>query len=113
MSLNLELSTRPVMIERDAVERLPATSRTAEALGDLAAGFARRWIWSKLASYQDILLRSPPARRPAAFGGGGRYLILIVTLGVSRRCMLFKNRHAGYVPYVMLGLLTWQFISER
>jgi ABC-type polysaccharide/polyol phosphate export permease len=107
MSLNLLIRDRPAAI-REKIELLPASSRTAEGLGDLAAGLSRSWIWTKLA-YHDIKLRY----RGSVLGPFWvtlTNLILIVALGTIYST-LFQVNTAEYVPYVMTGLLVWQFVS--
>lgn len=108
MSVNVSLSDRPVAADRYAIEELPKASRSAEALTDFKAGFSRRWIWSKLA-YQDIKQRYRGSLL-GPFWVTLTNLILIVALGMIYST-LFNVDPAEYVPYVMLGLLVWQFIS--
>jgi len=88
---------------------LPAPrSRLSEAMTDLAAGLNRSWIWSRLA-YQDIKLRY----RGSVLGPFWvtlTNLILIVSMGVIY-ARLFHVDAKTYVPYIMMGILVWQFIS--
>jgi ABC-type polysaccharide/polyol phosphate export permease len=88
---------------------LPAApSRLREAVTDLCAGLSRSWIWTRLA-YQDIKLRY----RGSVLGPFWvtlTNLIMIVTMGVIY-ARLFHIDTATYVPYIMTGLLIWQFIS--
>ena len=88
---------------------LPAPpSRFSEAVSDLTAGLARSWIWSRLA-YQDIKLRY----RGSVLGPFWvtlTNLIMIATMGAIY-AQLFHIDPASYVPYIMVGILTWQFIS--
>ncbi len=89
-------------------ELLPAASRTAEALSDLFAGFTRTWMWSALA-YQDIKLRY----RGSLFGPFWitfTNLVLLVAMGTIYAA-LFKMETSTYIPYLMTGLLVWQFLS--
>ncbi|HWB49853.1 MAG TPA: ABC transporter permease [Stellaceae bacterium] len=83
-------------------------SRLAEAVTDLAAGFTRRWIWSRLA-YQDIKLRY----RGSVLGPFWvtlTNLIMISAMGAIY-AQLFHVDAETYVPYIMMGILVWQFIS--
>jgi ABC-2 type transport system permease protein/lipopolysaccharide transport system permease protein len=108
MSVNLSLHDHPVALHRDVTERLPAPSRTAEAVADLAGGLSRAWIWTKLA-YQDIKLRY----RGSVLGPFWvtlTNLVMIVAIGAIYGT-LFKVKTEEYVPYVMMGLLIWQFVS--
>jgi ABC-2 type transport system permease protein/lipopolysaccharide transport system permease protein len=94
-------------IGRDTPLPAPPT-RLSEAVGDLAAGMARSWIWSRLA-YQDIKLRY----RGSVLGPFWvtlTNLILIVSMGVIY-ARLFHVDAKTYVPYIMMGILVWQFIS--
>jgi ABC-2 type transport system permease protein/lipopolysaccharide transport system permease protein len=88
---------------------LPAPpSRIGEAVADLTAGLNRSWIWTRLA-YQDIKLRY----RGSVLGPFWvtlTNLILIVAMGVIY-ARLFRVEAATYVPYIMMGILVWQFIS--
>jgi ABC-type polysaccharide/polyol phosphate export permease len=86
----------------------PVQSRTAEALADLAAGISRSWIWSRLA-YQDIKLRY----RGSVLGPFWvtlTNLIMIAALGTIYS-ILFHLETTTFVPYLMAGLLVWQFIA--
>jgi ABC-2 type transport system permease protein/lipopolysaccharide transport system permease protein len=108
MSVNQAFS-EPVVspIERDTVLPMPAT-RFSEAVADLAAGLSRSWIWSRLA-YQDIKLRY----RGSVLGPFWVTLtnmILIASMG-SIYAELFHVNAMTYVPYIMMGILVWQFIS--
>lgn len=108
MSVNQAFS-EPVLspIERDAALPAPA-SRFSEAITDLAAGVSRSWIWTRLA-YQDIKLRY----RGSVLGPFWvtlTNLILIVSMG-SIYAELFHTDPMTYVPYIMMGILVWQFVS--
>jgi ABC-type polysaccharide/polyol phosphate export permease len=86
----------------------PPPSHLAEAVADLAGGMSRNWIWSRLA-YQDIKERY----RGSVLGPFWvtlTNLIMIASMGTIYG-RLFHLDIATYVPYVMTGLLTWQFIS--
>ena len=108
MSLNPPIRDRSDALAGDEAPLSIAPSRTAEALADLAAGFSRSWIWTKLA-YQDIKLRY----RGSVLGPFWvtlTNLIVIVAIGAIYST-LFQMNTAEYVPYVMTGLLVWQFFS--
>jgi ABC-2 type transport system permease protein/lipopolysaccharide transport system permease protein len=86
----------------------PPPSRLSEALADLAAGVSRSWIWTRLA-YQDIKERY----RGSVLGPFWvtlTNLIMIATMGAIY-AQLFHIDAKTYVPYIMCGLLIWQFIS--
>ena len=89
-------------------ELLPAASRTAEALSDLFAGFTRTWMWSALA-YQDIKLRYRGSLL-GPFWITFTNLVLLVAMGTIYAA-LFKMETSTYIPYLMTGLLAWQFLS--
>jgi len=89
-------------------ELLPAASRTAEALSDLFAGFTRTWMWSALA-YQDIKLRYRGSLL-GPFWITFTNLVLLVAMGTIYAA-LFKMETSTYIPYLMTGLLVWQFLS--
>jgi ABC-type polysaccharide/polyol phosphate export permease len=86
----------------------PSASRAVEALLDLAAGFTRAWMWSALA-YQDIRLRY----RGSLFGPFWitlTNLVLLVAMGTIYAA-LFRMQTSTYIPFLMTGLLVWQFLS--
>jgi ABC-2 type transport system permease protein/lipopolysaccharide transport system permease protein len=86
----------------------PSSSRAVEALLDVAAGFNRAWIWSALA-YQDIRLRY----RGSLFGPFWitlTNLVLLVAMGTIYAA-LFQMETSTYIPFLMTGLLVWQFLS--
>ncbi len=94
-------------IERDMVLPAPATW-FSEAIADLAAGLTRSWIWTRLA-YQDIKLRY----RGSVLGPFWvtlTNLILIAAMG-SIYAELFHVDPMTYIPYIMMGILVWQFVS--
>lgn len=107
MSVNASLPSATAAV-LDVAEPLPGTSRSAEALADLVGGFSRMWIWTKLA-YQDIKLRY----RGSVLGPFWvtlTNLVLIVAIGIIYGTLLKVNLKE-YVPYIMAGLLVWQFVS--
>lgn len=86
----------------------PPPSRLSEAVTDLAAGLSRYWIWTRLA-YQDIKERY----RGSVLGPFWvtlTNLIMIVAMGAIYS-QLFHAELRTYVPYIMIGILVWQFIS--
>jgi ABC-type polysaccharide/polyol phosphate export permease len=93
----------------DGAVELPAPpTRLSEATADLAAGFNRSWIWTRLA-YQDIKLRY----RGSVLGPFWvtlTNLIMIAAMGAIY-AQLFHTDPMTYVPYIMMGILVWQFIS--
>jgi ABC-2 type transport system permease protein/lipopolysaccharide transport system permease protein len=109
MSVNplLEYEMEPRAADRDTALP-PSASRVVEALSDVAAGFTRAWMWSALA-YQDIRLRY----RGSLFGPFWitlTNLVLLVAMGTIYAA-LFKMETSTYIPYLMTGLLVWQFLS--
>jgi ABC-2 type transport system permease protein/lipopolysaccharide transport system permease protein len=108
MSLNpsLRLPAEPRIA---AVVEFPSPpSRLAETLHDLAAGFARHWIWSALA-YQDMRIRY----RGSVLGPFWvtlTNLILVAALG-SIYGVLFHIETTTYIPFLLAGLPIWQFVS--
>ena len=85
-----------------------AASRAAEALADLLAGFTRAWMWSALA-YQDIKLRYRGSLL-GPFWITLTSLVLLVAMG-EIYAALFKVETSTYIPFLMTGLLIWQFLS--
>ena len=94
-------------IERDLALPAPAT-RLNEAIADLAAGLSRSWIWTRLA-YQDIKLRY----RGSVLGPFWVTLTNLILIGAmgSIYAELFHLDPMTYVPYIMMGILVWQFVS--
>lgn len=87
---------------------LPSQSRVVEGLSDLIAGSSRTWMWSALA-YQDIKLRY----RGSLFGPFWitlTNLVLLAAMGTIYAA-LFKLNTSSYIPFLMMGLLVWQFVS--
>ena len=109
MSLNPSLEYEIAPPAADIDSALPASAtRAIEALSDLAAGFARAWMWSALA-YQDIRLRY----RGSLFGPFWitlTNLVMLVAMGTIYST-LFHMEISTYIPYLMTGLLVWQFLS--
>lgn len=83
-------------------------SRASLALGDLRQGCSSGWMWTALAM-QDIRLRY----RGSALGP---FWLTISTLIMSVAMggiypHLFGTNAANYVPYLVTGLVLWQFVS--
>jgi ABC-2 type transport system permease protein/lipopolysaccharide transport system permease protein len=108
MSLNPPLEKATTSFAESDAESLAAPSRSTEAVADLAAGLSRRWIWARLA-YQDIKMRYG-GRVLGPFWVTLTNLIMIAAMGTIYS-ILFHLETATFVPYVMAGLLVWQFIS--
>jgi ABC-type polysaccharide/polyol phosphate export permease len=91
------------------VQSLPAApSRIAVAWRDLADGAAKSWMWTALA-FQDIRLR---------YRGSvlGPFWLTISTLVMAAAMglvysRLFDMNIRTYLPYLITGLVVWQFIS--
>jgi ABC-type polysaccharide/polyol phosphate export permease len=87
---------------------LPSQSRVVEGLSDLVGGLSRAWMWSALA-YQDIKLRY----RGSLFGPFWitlTNLVLLAAMGTIYAA-IFKLDTSSYIPFLMMGLLVWQFLS--
>jgi ABC-type polysaccharide/polyol phosphate export permease len=87
---------------------LPSPSRYSEAVRDLVGGLSRSWIWTRLA-YQDIRERY----RGSVLGPFWvtlTNLIMITAMG-GIYSQLFHQDAKTYVPYIMTGILIWQYIS--
>ena len=110
MSANstLEYAFAPSAVAGTEAALLPAPSRVAEALSDLVAGFTRAWMWSALA-YQDIKLRYRGSLL-GPFWITLTNLVLLVAMG-EIYAVLFKVETSTYIPFLMTGLLVWQFLS--
>ncbi len=109
MSINpsLEYASAPSAADTE-IGLLPATPRAVEALSDLIAGFTRAWMWSALA-YQDIKLRYRGSLL-GPFWITLTNLVMLVAMGTIYAA-LFKMEVSTYIPFLMTGLLVWQFLS--
>jgi ABC-type polysaccharide/polyol phosphate export permease len=87
---------------------LPAQSRVVEGLSDLLAGLGRTWMWSALA-YQDIKLRYRGSLL-GPFWITLTNLVLLTAMGTIYAA-LFRIDTSTYIPFLMMGLLVWQFLS--
>jgi ABC-2 type transport system permease protein/lipopolysaccharide transport system permease protein len=84
-------------------------SAAAEARLDLTRGFFKSWMWSAMAM-QDIRLRY----RGSILGPFWltiSTLIMVAAMGVIY-ARLFHMDVAHYLPFLTIGLITWQFISS-
>jgi ABC-2 type transport system permease protein/lipopolysaccharide transport system permease protein len=110
MSANssLEYAFAPSVVACTEAALLPAPSRVADALSDLWSGFTRAWMWSALA-YQDIKLRYRGSLL-GPFWITLTNLVLLVAMG-EIYATLFKVETSTYIPFLMTGLLVWQFLS--
>jgi ABC-type polysaccharide/polyol phosphate export permease len=85
-----------------------SSSRAGTAWRDLADGASKNWMWTALA-LQDIKLRY----RGSVLGPWWltiTTLVMSVTMGVIY-AHLFSMDMKAYLPYLMIGLVVWQFIS--
>src|SRR5271170_5190178 len=108
MSISPALPNLAAPVTRRDLALAPPLSQFAEATTDLAAGMNRRWIWTRLA-YQDIKERY----RGSVLGPFWvtlTNLIMIAAMG-SIYSELFNAQVETYVPYIMTGILIWQYIS--
>jgi ABC-type polysaccharide/polyol phosphate export permease len=94
-------------IESEVEWPAPA-SNAALAWHDLAQGFAKIWMWWALA-LQDIRLRY----RGSVLGPFWltiSTLVMVVAMGVIYS-QLFRMEIRTYLPFLTLGLITWQWLS--
>ena len=87
----------------------PPPSRAASAWRDLSAGFGKRWIWTALAM-QDIRLRYRGSML-GPFWMTISTLVMVVAMGVVY-AHLFRTNSRSYIPYLTLGLIVWQLLSN-
>jgi ABC-type polysaccharide/polyol phosphate export permease len=85
-----------------------AEAALLQALSDLLSGFSRAWMWSALA-YQDIRLRYRGSLL-GPFWITLTNLIMLAAMGTIYAA-LFKMETSTYIPFLMTGLLVWQFLS--
>lgn len=103
-------SVQPSEIDSTVAEQWPAqTSDARLAWADLIEGLDRSWMWSALA-WQDVRLRY----RGSILGPFWLTIstvIMIVAMGVifSR---IFGQEPRTYMPYLMTGLVIWQFVQS-
>jgi ABC-2 type transport system permease protein/lipopolysaccharide transport system permease protein len=86
----------------------PPRTRFAKAAADLLAGAAKSWLWTALA-VQDIKLKY----RGSLLGPLWITIstaAMIAMMGVLY-AKLFHSDVGTYLPFVAIGLVTWQFIS--
>ena len=108
MSLNTLVRASATRVSRIDADGFPLISDTRASVRDLVDGAARSWIWTRLA-YQDIKLRY----RGSVLGPFWVTLsnaVMIVSIGAIYST-LFHIEASVFVPYVMLGIITWQMIQ--
>jgi ABC-type polysaccharide/polyol phosphate export permease len=96
-------------VDHRTAESLPLPpSKSAVAWRDLADGFLKSWMWRTLA-LQDIKLRY----RGSVLGPFWLTISTVVMVSAMGLIYsrLFNVEIATYLPYVMIGLVVWQFIS--
>jgi ABC-type polysaccharide/polyol phosphate export permease len=108
INTSLEYASAASPVAGTETELLPTVSRTAEALSDLLAGFTRAWMWSALA-YQDIKVRYRGSLL-GPFWITLTNLVMLAAMGAIYAA-LFKMEISTYIPFLMTGLLIWQFLS--
>jgi ABC-type polysaccharide/polyol phosphate export permease len=88
--------------------RAPPT-RASAAWDDLIEGMSRSWMWSAMAM-QDIKLRY----RGSVLGPFWltiSMIVMIVAIGLIY-ARLFNMDVGRYLPFLTVGLVTWQFVSS-
>jgi ABC-type polysaccharide/polyol phosphate export permease len=91
------------------VETFQPPSPVEAAVADLLAGLSKGWMWSAMA-LQDIKLRY----RGSILGPFWltlSTLIMVAAMG-GIYARLFSMDLARYLPFLAIGLVTWQFISS-
>lgn len=91
------------------LELPPPPSPMAAAWVDLVEGTARSWMWSTMAM-QDIKLRY----RGSVLGPFWltiSMIVMIVAIGLIY-ARLFNMDVGRYLPFLTVGLVTWQFVSS-
>jgi len=97
-------------IEQDGMAEWPAPpGRAVLAWRDLAEGWKRRWMWRVLA-VQDIKLRYRGSML-GPFWVTLSTLIMVVAMGIIYP-RLFHMDAGEYIPYLALGLIVWQLLSN-
>src|SRR6266849_3040865 len=89
------------------VDPLAPPSRINAALADLVDGLSKSWLWSAMA-LQDVKLRY----RGSVLGPFWltlSTLIMVAAMG-GIYARLFGMEVAHYLPFLTIGLVTWQFI---
>ena len=92
-----------------SVEFAPPPGRAAVAARDLVEGLRRNWMWSAIA-LQDIRLRY----RGSVLGPFWltvSTLVMVIAMGFIY-AHLFHTDPRSYMPYLTLGLIVWQLISN-
>jgi ABC-2 type transport system permease protein/lipopolysaccharide transport system permease protein len=99
----------PSDTDTGVVQSLPVPpSKPAAAWHDLVQGAAKSWIWASLA-LQDIKLRY----RGSLLGPFWLTISMLVMAGAMGLIYprLFAIDAKTYLPYLIIGLVVWQFIS--
>lgn len=84
-------------------------SRAVQALLDLLVGLRKSWLWSEVAK-QDIRLRY----RGSILGPFWLTVSTLVMIGSMGflYAKLFHTAVSSYLPFLTVGLVTWQFLSS-
>lgn len=88
----------------------PPSSRSAMAWRDLVDGFSMNWMWTALA-IQDIKLRYRGSML-GPFWITISTIVMVTAMGIIFP-RLFHQNVATYLPYLMTGLVIWQFVNTN
>ncbi|MBB6252822.1 ABC transporter permease [Nitrospirillum iridis] len=107
----MTVAGKPLSAQADPIETAKSArpNRGSLALQDLGSGLSKHWLWRAMAM-QDIVLRY----RGSVLGPLWLTLsaaIMIAAMGLIYS-QLFNIDPIRYVPFLAVGLLTWQFISS-
>lgn len=103
------LVAKTAVTQADIEEDWPAPpANTAAAGRDLILGLSKSWMWTALAM-QDIRLRYRGSLL-GPFWLTISTVVMIVAMGLIY-AKLFHQDVASYLPFLMVGLIVWQFIS--
>jgi homopolymeric O-antigen transport system permease protein len=102
-----QIALMPVSPSDQMDEWPPPSSRSARAWRDLVDGFRMNWMWTALA-LQDIKLRYRGSML-GPFWITITTIVMVVAMGTIF-ARLFHQSHASYLPYLMSGLVVWQFV---
>jgi ABC-type polysaccharide/polyol phosphate export permease len=94
---------------RDTLDWPPVPSKLARAGKDLFVGLTKYWLWMELAN-QDIKLRY----RGSMLGPLWltiSTIVMISTMGLLY-AKLFHENVAGYLPFLAVGLVTWNLLAS-
>lgn len=95
--------------QQSSVEWPAAPSRAALAWRDLTTGWSKSWLWGALA-LQDIRLRYRGSML-GPFWLTLSTLIMVAALGTIYP-LLFRVEAGAYIPYLAVGLVVWQLLSN-